>query len=553
MSRRTTSSSRYIFPQGRELTLDKTSFQGRLCHEIFTCKGGYAELTSLLKRLSPSAKRWDCANPADLEHLDWLEMFSHFGEILTKFVKRCDVLSNESCLWILPGNDEDATNDQLDKKFRKRFKMDMWVEEVNLVTEVLDFMAIVLKHGVNRHKFKHVPILARLLGSTIDFVVDSTLNVVNALVRPIELHRELEEQNVTDTPASYSRDLQMQLFRLVHGWRESDDVDITQIASAKQSKIPVALSGLHFEYFVSNAIETKSGRDELVVKPTSTTSTTTVTTSTTTTKKSKKKKRNSTKTNNNTQVVHTTPPPPARKKRRASSSSSTGLRVLKVSSKQMSKVQCTRNDPSRTGKWFARFVRENKIPKKQWPPLLAIARRCTSFSSKQGRIRAVTRRFDALRALLRSNPQEALIDLYFAHEPELVSQMAKACSPDVSMPSSVQLAVLNTLEALVVWCDTGGGHFTLLARRTGLLSALGIGRNASDRSSRRRRPSSWGMLSMLLRRAFHVISNDNSNATYVNVLVLEHEARKHLSLSFFLSVSHTRKYTYIHTHKQVLG
>ena len=111
-------------------------------------------------------------------------------------------------------------------------------------------------------------------------------------------------------------------------------------------------------------------------------------------------------------------------------------------------------------------VRENKIPKKQWPPLLAIARRCTSFASKQGRIRALIRRFDALRALLRSNPQDALIDLYFAHEPELVPQMAKACSPNVSMPSSVQLSILNALEALVVWCDTGGGHFTMLAKRT---------------------------------------------------------------------------------------
>ena len=173
------------------------------------------------------------------------------------------------------------------------------------------------------------------------------MSVVNSLVRPIELHRELEEQNVTDTPASYSRDIQMQLFRLVHGWSETNDVDITQIASVKQSKIPVALSGLHFEYFVSNtsSSDVKSSDTSSLMTTTSTSTTTT-----TTTKKSKKKKRNS-------KVVRT-PPPPSRKKRKAGGSlSSTGLRVLKVSSKQMGKIQCTRNDPGRTGKWFAKFVR----------------------------------------------------------------------------------------------------------------------------------------------------------------------------------------------------
>ena len=135
-------------------------------------------------------------------------------------------------------------------------------------------------------------------------MVDSTLSVVNSLVRPIELHRELEEQNVTDTPASYSRDIQMQLFRLVHGWSETNDVDITQIASVKQSKIPVALSGLHFEYFVSN-----TSSSDVKSSDTSSLMTTTIsTTTTTTTKKSKKKKRNS-------KVVRT-PPPPSRKKRK---------------------------------------------------------------------------------------------------------------------------------------------------------------------------------------------------------------------------------------------
>ena len=478
-------------------TMDKSTFQGHLCHEILksdsTQSMGEEALAPTLRRLIPIATRWECKTPADLENFNWHKVFERFNDLLGRFVEECDALSDENLLWILPTveKDDDDSKEERDKKakqrasIRKKFKLDRWIESVDHVTLILDFSAIVLKHGVNRHKYMSVPVLARLLGSTIDFVVDSTLSVVNSLVRPIELHRELEEQNVTDTPASYSRDIQMQLFRLVHGWSETNDVDITQIASVKQSKIPVALSGLHFEYFVSNtsSSDVKSSDTSSLMTTTSTSTTTT-----TTTKKSKKKKRNS-------KVVRT-PPPPSRKKRKVGGSlSSTGLRVLKVSSKQMGKIQCTRNDPGRTGKWFAKFVRvtfergnislsflqsinhirtqvrENKIPKKQWPPLLAIARRCTSFASKQGRIRALNRRFNALRALLRSNPQDALIDLYFAHEPELVPQMAKACSPDVSMPSSVQLSILNALEALVVWCDTGGGHFTMLAKRTWCSSA----------------------------------------------------------------------------------
>ena len=109
----------------------------------------------------------------------------------------------------------------------------------------------------------------------------------------------------------------------------------------KQSKIPVALSGLHLSTVLKPSSSDVKRRhvivddDDININDNDDDD-----------KKEQGKKTTSKKS---------TPPPPSRKKRAGGSLSSTGLRVLKVSSKQMGKIQVL--ETSRTGKWFAKFVR----------------------------------------------------------------------------------------------------------------------------------------------------------------------------------------------------
>ena len=127
-------------------TMDKSTFQGHLCHEILksdsTQSMGEEALAPTLRRLIPIATRWECKTPADLENFNWHKVFERFNDLLGRFVEECDALSDENLLWILPTveKDDDDSKEERDKKakqrasIRKKFKLDRWIESVDHVT-----------------------------------------------------------------------------------------------------------------------------------------------------------------------------------------------------------------------------------------------------------------------------------------------------------------------------------------------------------------------------------------------------------------------------------